>query len=252
MTGLVMLAVMKTLTAIGAEGSYAEEATPAEVRILERADAIIAAQNGRRAKWEKYLNLMGQRESRPSVAPVRYRMTDGKRVYSFTIYGRLFVDGRFVRDDEIADVLALERMFREMRSRSAWNGEAIRDGRAETLALRGFEDPRFLALDAPLAQIVAEFNAKRSPVQHDLPARLFKSFVIEETYWLDGAVSADWMRATLARLVAAGMKSDGSGFVGWMHAMQAVHDADFAGRVVSRADNPEVFVPAKIWKEKKQ
>ena len=250
MTGLAILAVVKTLTVMGGDGSFSEEATPAETAVFERADSILAAQNGRRAKWEHYLKLMGQRESRPSLSAVRYRLSVGKRIYSFTVYGRLFVDGRYVRDDELADVLALERIFHEMRSRSVWKGEAIRNGRSEPLALRGFEDRRFLELDGSIAKIVAAFNAKRAAAVHKLPARLFKSFIVEETYWRDGKTSDDELRASLARLVAAGMRDDGKGFLGWHTAINRLHGADFAERVVSRADNPEIFVPAMMWKEK--
>ena len=250
MTGLAILAVVKTLTVLGAEGSFSEEATPAETAAFERADSILAAQNGRRAKWERYLELMGQRESHPSLAAVRYHLSAGKSTYSFTVYGRLFVDGRYVRDDEIKDVLELERIFREMHSRSAWKDDAIRDGRAEPLALRGFEDERFTKLDGAVAKIAAEFNAKRAPFVHELPARLFKSFIVEETYWRDGKTSEDEVRASLARLVAAGMRNDGKGFFGWHSAINRLHGADFAERVVSRADKPEIFVPAMMWKEK--
>jgi hypothetical protein len=250
MTGLAIFAVVKTLTVLGGGESFSEEALPTEVSVFERADSILAAQNGRRAKWERYLELTGQRESRPSISAVRYRLSAGKRIYSFTIYGRLFADGRYVRDDEIGAILELEKIFREMHSRSAWNGEKLRDFRAEPLALRGFEEPRFLELDAAIKKTVAEFNSKRMPTVHELSSRLFKSFIVEETYWRSDKVSEDDIRAGLARLVAAGMRPNGKSFRGWHAAIQAIHGADFAERVVSRADNPEIFTPAMIWKEK--
>ena len=61
MTGLAILAVIKTLTILGGDGSFSEEASSAEVAVFERTDAILAAQNRRHAKWEHYLELMGQR-----------------------------------------------------------------------------------------------------------------------------------------------------------------------------------------------
>ena len=249
MTGMLLLAALKTLTMLGADGGYSEDVAPEETALFERADKILAAQNGRRAKWERYLSLMGQRESRPSLAAVRYRLSVGRRVYSFTVYGRLFVDGRFVRDDEIQDVLAIERVFRAQHARSPWKGEALRDGRSDPLVLRGFEDSRFQSLDEPIARIVGEFNAKRAPKVHELQPRLFKSFVIEMAYWRTDAVAEDELRAELARLFAAGAKPDG-GFRGWYAALQSAQDVDFAERVVSRAENQEVFVPVNIWKEK--
>ena len=250
MTGLAIFAVVKTLTVLGGGESFSEEALPTEVSVFERADSILAAQNGRRAKWERYLELMGQRESRPSISAVRYRLSAGKRIYSFTIYGRLFADGRYVRDNEIGAILKLEQIFREMHSRSAWKDEKLHDFRAEPLALRGFEDQRFLELDTAIEKTVAEFNSKRMSAVHELSARLFKSFIVEEAYWRSDKVSEDEIRAELARLVAAGMRPDGKSFRGWHAAIQTIHGADFAERVVSRADNPEIFTPAMMWKEK--
>ena len=251
MTGILLLAALKTLSVLGVEGGYSEEIAPAESAIFARADKVVAAQNGRRAKWERYLSLMGRRESRPSLASVRYQMSVGRRVYSFTMYGRLFVDGRFVRDDEVSDVLAIEKIFRAQHARSPWKGEALRDGHAEQLTLRGFEDPRFQSLDEPVGRIVGEFNSKRAAKVHELQPRLFKSFVIESTYWRQSAVAEDELRAELARLFAAGAQPDG-GFRGWYAALQTAQDVDFAERVVSRAENPEVFVPASNWKEKEK
>ena len=249
MTGILLAAALKTLTVLGAEGSYSEEISPVESEVFARADGILAAQNSRRAKWDRYLELMGQRESRLSLASVRYRVAAGRRVYSFTVYGRLFVDGRFVRDDEIEDVLALERIFRGFLSRSKWKGEALQTIEAGSMALRGFEDERFTRLDGAIERIAAAFNEKRAECVHELRPRLFKSFVVELWYWRDGAISEDELRAELARLVAAGMSSDGGGFGGWSAALQAAHGADFAERVVARADDPQVFVPVKVWKE---
>ena len=249
MTGLVLLAALKTLTVLGADGGFSEEISQPEAEVFERADRILSAQNARRAKWDRYLSLMGQRESRLSLASVRYRVAAGRKVYSFTVYGRLFVDGRFVRDDEIEDVLALERLFRSVLARSQWRGDALRRIDSESLALRGFEDERFERLDGVLAKVVAGFNAKRAEGVHELRPRLFKSFLVELAYWRDGAISEDEMRGELARLTAAGMRQDGGGFDGWTAAMQSSHGADFAERVVSRADNPEVFVPVIVWKE---
>lgn len=247
MTGLFLLAALKTLSVLGAEGSFSEEVSPAESEVFARADGIISAQNTRRAKWDRYLALMGQRESRPSLASVRYRMAAGRKVYSFTVYGRLFVDGRFVRDDEIEDVLALERVFRSFLSRSTWKDDVLKPVSAESMALRGFEDSRFDALDGPITRIAAAFNEKRAEGVNELSPRLFKSLVVELAYWRDGGFSDDELRAELARLVAAGMRPDG--FSGWQAALQSAYGADFSERVVARADNPQLFVPVMVWKE---
>ena len=247
-TGLVLLAAIKTLTVLGAECSFSGESSPVQAEVVERAHKILAAQNTRRAKWDRYLALMGQRESRLSLESVRYRVAAGRKVYSFTVYGRLFVDGRFVRDDEIEDVLALERIFRAFLAHSTWKNEALKVISAESMLLRGFEDKRFARLDDAITRIAAEFNAKRREGVHELKPRLFKSFVVELWYWREDPVSEDVLRAELARLVAAGMCKDGS-FGGWHAALQSAHGADFAERVVARADDPQVFVPVKVWKE---
>ena len=239
--GIAMLAVLKVLTALGASGEFAEVVSAENEAVFARAERFVSAQNIRRAKWERHLGLMGLRESRPSLARVRYRLAVGSRVYSFTVYGRLFVDFRFVRDDEVADVLELERLFRGMHARSPWREEKLLDVREEPLALCGYEDERFVRLDETIGRIVDEFNRTRPDGVDNLPPLLFKSFVIEETYWKAGEVDESSLRSALARLKSGG---------GWHAAIMRLHDVDFAGRVIARSSNPEVFVPARAWKEK--
>ena len=247
--GVLLAAALKVLTALGSQGELSEAVAPQEAKVLERAGRIVSAQNGRRAKWNRYLDLMGLRESRPSLASVRYRLAVGRVVYSFTVYGRLFVDMRFVRDDEVADVLAVESLFREMHARSPWRAETLRDARQEPMALCGYEDERFVRLDAPLARIVDEFNRTRGESVHELSPRLFKSFVIEESFWSAAGLSEDALRTALRRLAGAGMRA-GGGFCGWYIAVQNACGADFAQRVAARSSHPEVFVPVRAWKEK--
>ena len=241
--GAVALAVLKVLTSLGAPGEFAETASAAEEAVFARAERLVSAQNVRRERWGRHLELMGLRESRRSLAPVRYRLAVGRRVYSFTDCGRLFADFRFVRDDEMADVLELERLFREQLSRSPWRGERLRDALGDPLALCGFEDERFARLDGTVSRLVGEFNRTRPEGVQELSPRLFKSFVVEETYWSAEEVAEASLRASLARLAAGA-----SG--GWLAAVARERGADFAGRVASRSCNPEVFVPARAWKEK--
>ena len=247
----VLLAALKVLTALGASGEFSEQVAVGEEAVLEKAGRLVSAQNGRRAKWERYLGLMGLRESRPSLASVRYRLSVGRRVYSFTVYGRLFIDIRFVRDDEMADVLAVERLFREMHARSPWRGEALRDPWKEPLTLCGYEDGRFASLDAPIERLVGDFNRTRPERVHELSPRLFKAFVIEESYWRGGEVSEGELKSAMSRLAAAGSRKDGA-FCGWYVALQNARDADFAERVAARSSHPELFVPVRAWKEKQQ
>ena len=249
--GAILFAALKVLTVLGAPGEFSEPVAAGEEAVLEKAGRLVSAQNGRRAKWERYLGLMGLRESRPSLASVRYSLSVGRRVYSFTVYGRLFIDVRFVRDDEMADLLAVENLFREMHARSPWRGETLRDPWKEPLALCGYEDARFARLDAPIERIVGEFNRTRPERVHELSPRLFKSFVIEETYWRGGDVSEGELKSALSRLAAAGSRKDGA-FCGWYVALQNARDADFAERVAARSSHPELFVPVRAWKEKQQ
>ena len=247
--GVLFAASLKVLTALGLQGELSEAVTAQETQVFERTGRIVAAQNGRRAKWNRYLELMGLRESRPSLAAVRYRLAVGRTVYSFNVYGRLFVDMRFVRDNEVSAVLALERIFREMHARSPWRSEALCDPLQERMTLCGYEDERFVRLDGPLARVVDEFNRTRDERVHELSPRFFKSFVVEQSYWNQGGLSEDALRAALKRLAGAGMRK-GGGFCGWYLAVQNAHDADFAERVAARSSHPEVFVPARAWKEK--
>ena len=247
--GILLAAALKVLTSLGSPGDLSEAVSEQEARVFEKAERIVAAQNARRVKWNRYLDLMGLRESRPSLASVRYRLAVGRRVYSFTVYGRLFADMRFVRDDEIADVLALERVFRAMHARSPWRGETLRDACLEPLALCGCEDKRFASLDGAIGRVVDDFNKTRDERVHELPPRFFKSFVVEETCWSPEAPSEDALRAALKRLADAG-RIAGGGFAGWYMAVQNARGADFAERVAARSRHPEVFVPARTWKEK--
>ena len=43
MTGILLLAALKTLSVLGVEGGYSEEIDPAESAIFARADKIVAA-----------------------------------------------------------------------------------------------------------------------------------------------------------------------------------------------------------------
>ena len=248
--GFVVLAALKVLTALGSPGEFAEVVSAENEAVFARAERFLSAQNVRRAKWERHLAMMGLRESRPSLAPVRYRLAVGRRVFSFTVYGRLFVDFRFVRGDEMADILELEGIFRGLHARSPWRGERLRDAREEPLALCGFEDERFARLDEAVERLVGEFNRARQPGVQELPPRLFKSFVVEETYWSAEEVSEESLRSMLGRLASAGGCADGGAFRGWHATVARLHGADFAGRVVARGFNKEVFVPARAWKEK--
>ena len=84
----VLFAAVRVLTALGSAVECRETVAAGETEVFERAARLVSAQNGRRAKWERYLDLMGLRESRPSLSAVRYQMSVGRRVYSFTVYGR--------------------------------------------------------------------------------------------------------------------------------------------------------------------
>ena len=58
-SGILLAAALKVLTALGSQGELSEAVTAKDAQVFERAGRIVAAQNGRRAKWSRYLDLMG-------------------------------------------------------------------------------------------------------------------------------------------------------------------------------------------------
>ena len=68
---------------------------------------------------------------------------------------------------------------------------------------------------------------------------------VKERRILKKPVGSSWMGIQAVNKLLEETGTDRNGrFLGWNVALRNLHDADFAQRVVSRADNPEAFVPA--------
>lgn len=250
MSSFLLLAVLKVLAPLPGAGSVTAEATPEELQAFAAADRTLGRLESRHRLWRNYLALMGLSESAPSTSATAFSLRAGESRYFFNVYGELAFDGRFIREDELGALEALERIFREMLAQSKW-----RDVRfltpGEGLLFRGFEDSRFAAWDGTILAVAAE---KR------LPPRILKSLLLETGFAAYGRESADRgkIAATAAALVRAG--AAGGRFVGWHRALAVYrgetaadergtfHCGDFAARVLSRDADREVFVPVLAWK----
>ena len=137
------------------------EAIPLITRALE----IDARARAREAKHAAELAKRGIAEVPPSKADVRYTIdTGGIGAFLFDGRGELYIDRRFVTDEEMKTVHAIE----------AWIAKYFPGGKRPKVAprahaggaglpvFRGFEDARYQKHDALIAQMTAAFNADRA------------------------------------------------------------------------------------------
>ena len=241
---------------------FETQASSADLAAFARVDAVVASSRRRHDLWNRYLELMHMRESQPCTASVRFRMSVGGRIYLFTDRGRLFLDGRFVKEDEVPALLAAEDAFLRTLSASPY-GKVFKvraeapfaeiDASVGTIRVpgfHGFEDARYQRHDAAIARVSAETERTDRP----LPAAILKSLLVETRCWdFDSRdVDESYVRAVAREL--AGFAEEP--FSGWEPALMAFagrnseaevgrrYRADFAARVVSRAINADAFVPA--------
>ena len=247
---ILLLAAIKVLAPMPGSGSQVEEATPADLAVFAAADRTLANAAARQALWRDYLRLMGEDESAPAPSAMAFSLRSGASGYVFNVYGELSFDGRFVLEDELPSLVALERLFRDMLGRSRWKDRRFLAA-GGGLLFRGFEDPRFAAWDdAVLAACAGS----------DLPPRILKSVLLETGFAAYGRRPADpaAIAAVVKALAEAG--TENGRFVGWYRTLARYrgriapaeagthHCDDFAGRVMSRDANGEIFVPVLTWK----
>ena len=133
----------------------------------------------------------------PPCAAQRYTIdAGGCGKFLFDGVGEFYIDRRFVTDDEMKTVHAIERWF------GKWFGGALPKPRKGAVAgvsgavanvpvFRGFEDARYQMHDALIARMVGDFNAHKAAwcggtaaqaaKIRDLTPALVKSQMIEET-----------------------------------------------------------------------
>ncbi len=138
------------------------EAIPLVTKALE----IDARARAREAKHAAKLAEKGVAEVPPSKADVRYTIDTGN-LGSFLFDGRgeLYIDRRFVTDEEMKTVHAIERWIAkyfpaEMKKRKPV--PRAKAGAAGLPVFRGFEDARYQKHDALIAKMTAAFNADKA------------------------------------------------------------------------------------------
>ena len=272
---IVLAASMKVLSPF-APASWSETSLPPKFEAVAsagdsaafaRVDAVMAESRRRHGLWNRYLDLMRMRESQQGTASVRFRLSINGRIYLFTDRGRLFLDGRFVKADEVPALLAVEKAFAavlaaspyaktfKVRTETACSEFDVSVGKIRVPVFQGFEDSRYQRHDAAVARISADSERTDRP----LSAALLKSLLIETRCWDFDPESFD---ESQVRAVASELEGlAGDRFAGWEPALMAFagkssaaevgrrYRVDFATRVVSRACNPDTFVPVMGKKE---
>ncbi len=125
---------------------------------------------------------------------------------SFDEWGEFYIDTRFVTDEEMKTVKAIEAWIRKWFPDKVPNNNkrvnVLPSGKAGVPVFRGFEDARYQMYDALIVRLVDEFNAAKSEgcggtAQQaakiaDLTPALVKSHMIEESGGNGPASKAAW------------------------------------------------------------
>ncbi len=306
-----------TLTALPAQRLTLDPTAIMEaIPLVQQALEIDARARAREAKHAAELAKRGIAEVPPSKADVRYNIdTGGIGAFLFDGRGELYIDRRFVTDEEMKVVHAIERWIAkyfpadQKRRKPKPRAQA---GGAGLPVFRGFEDARYQKHDALIAKMTAAFNADKAgwcggtPEQAakiaTLTPAMVKAHMIEESggngprsiaAWdadpLQVNVPGDWdeaktdvglrkptkrnegtldanVRAAIMFLARKGFGKSGKAarlrptgfFDGWPDALRRYNarrdrTADgryysdaYANKILSRAKDPDAFVPIEI------
>ena len=136
------------------------------IPLVKQALEIDARARAREAKHAAELAKRGIAEVPPSKADVRYNIdTGGIGSFLFDGRGELYIDRRFVTDEEMKVVHAIERWIAKYfpadpkRTNPKPRAQA---GGAGLPVFRGFEDARYQKHDALIAKMTAAFNADKA------------------------------------------------------------------------------------------
>ena len=138
------------------------EAIPLVTKALE----IDARARMREAKHAAELAKKGIAEVPPSKADVRYNInTGGIGDFLFDGRGELYIDRRFVTDEEMKTVHAIEKWIAKYFPADPKKPKPLpraKAGGAGLPVFRGFEDARYQKHDALIAKMTAAFNADKA------------------------------------------------------------------------------------------
>lgn len=160
--------------------------------VFDAAD-IFARATAREAAHEAELRRKGIAEIPPSEGRRHVVDTAGLGELAFNDWGELYVDRRFVTDEEMKTVRAIERWIAKWFPAQTKRHPRPRreSGEAGLPIFRGFEAARYQEHDGLIARLTAEFNANKAegcggtPGQAeaiaDLLPALVKAHMIEET-----------------------------------------------------------------------
>ena len=166
------------------------------VPLVMEAMAINERAMARERKHIEDLRKKGIAEVEPSKAAVRYSIdTSGIGSFLFDDWGELYIDRRFVTDEEMKTVHKIEafiaKWFPKVGEAKKTHRPRKTSGGAGLPVFRGFEDARYQMHDALISRLVDDFNANKAkwcggtPEQaakiKDITAAMVKSHMIEES-----------------------------------------------------------------------
>ena len=164
------------------------------VPLAVEAVAIQARATEREARHVAELRSKGIAEV-PACGSERYNI-DVPSIggFSFDAWGEVYIDRRFVTDEEMETVRKIEAWIKKWFPKTAWTRgkkPRVHAGAAGLPVFRGFEDARYQEHDALIARLVGEFNAdkrgwtggtaEQAAKVADLAPALVKAHMIEET-----------------------------------------------------------------------
>jgi uncharacterized protein YqgV (UPF0045/DUF77 family) len=193
----LVLAAMLGLGAMADGGTVLEINPQAVMEILPLAAEALAIQSRATEREERHaaeLRKKGIAEV-PACGSERYVIdTPAFGGFSFDDWGELYIDKRFVTDEEMKTIRQIEAWIAKwfpQQTKKRVEKPRKSAGAAGLPIFRGFEDARYQAHDALIAKLVAEFNANKTAwtggtaeqaakVSDLLPA-LVKAHMIEES-----------------------------------------------------------------------
>ena len=172
------------------------DAVAEAIPLVMEAVAINERAMEREQKHIEELRKKGIAEVEPSKAAVKYSIdTAGIGSFLFDDWGELYIDRRFVTDEEMKTVHKIEafidKWFPKVGEAKKKHSPRKTSGGAGLPVFRGFEDARYQMHDALISRLVADFNANKAewcggtPEQtakiKDVTAAMVKSHMIEES-----------------------------------------------------------------------
>ena len=203
------LAVFSPCGAAGIPQGLSLQVDPSAVmEILPLAMQAIQIQQRAMAREAKHAAELAKRgiAEVPASGSQRYTVDTGglTKGFSFDEWGEFYIDRRFVTDEEMKTVHAIEAWIQKWFPGKTPKRKVSRKtaGKAGLPVFRGFEDERYQQHDELIARLVAEFNARKAEwcggtaaqaaKVADITPALVKAHMIEESGGNGPASKAAW------------------------------------------------------------